>query len=662
MPEVPVVSNSSGLVGLSRRVAEAFAENGSLAKAIPAFESRPSQQRMAENTARVLENGSILLAEAGTGTGKTLAYLVPAILSGQRILISTGTKNLQDQIFYKDLPALSQALEVDINATYMKGRSNYLCLHRFYAIQQEEIPRSEIDQTHLDQLAEWSEQTETGDRAEVEDLPDSFSLWNDISATSENCVGTSCPQYEECYVTSMRRRASEADLVIVNHHLLCADASVRQSDYGEVIPACSYVVVDEAHQLEDVATQYFGMSISSHRFDELDRDGRRLLTTKGGDAELEQSVADEVTILLSNIHSASKSLFGCLATAIPTNERRRMNSDDFLTFSDSGHHLIAQLGDLINLAKDRVSSSEDFIALARRADELQTQLVFILKATDPSYVYFVEHRRRSIFLHAQPIDVSRLVNSLLLEHVHGVILTSATLTVDNSFHYIKGRLGIKEATELRLSSEFDYTEQTILYVPRSMPAPNNRSFTEAVATEVRRLLSVTSGRAFVLFTSYVNLHDVESRLRPSFPYPLLVQGSAPRNVLLREFRSTPNAVLLATSSFWQGVDVAGEALSCVIIDKLPFASPYDPLTAARMEKIETDGGNPFADYQIPLAILNLLQGIGRLLRHRTDRGVLALLDSRLYSKGYGQRFLESLPPAPVTDDLKKVDEFFNGVD
>ena len=335
MSEVPVVSNSTGLVGLSRRVAEAFAENGSLAKAIPAFESRPSQQRMAENTARVLENGSTLLAEAGTGIGKTLAYLVPAILSGQRILISTGTKNLQDQIFYKDLPALSKALEVDIDATYMKGRSNYLCLHRFYAMQQEETPRSEIDQTYLNQLAEWSQQTETGDRAEVEDLPDSFSLWNDISATSENCVGTSCPQYEECYVTTMRRRASEADLVIVNHHLLCADASVRQSAYGEVIPACSYLVVDEAHQLEDVATQYFGTSISTHRFDELDRDGRRLLTTKVSDSELEQSIEDEVTVLLSNIHSASKSLFGSLATAIPANERRRMHSADFLPYSDS---------------------------------------------------------------------------------------------------------------------------------------------------------------------------------------------------------------------------------------------------------------------------------------------------------------------------------------
>ena len=662
MSEVPVVPNSPGLVGLPRRVAEAFAENGALAKAIPAFESRPGQQRMAESAAEVFENGSILLAEAGTGTGKTLAYLVPAILSGQRILISTGTKNLQDQIFYKDLPALSQALGVEINATYMKGRSNYLCLHRFSAMQQEETPRSAIDQTYLNQLAEWAEQTETGDRAEVEDLPDSFSLWNDISATSENCVGTSCPKYQECYVTTMRQRAAESDLVIVNHHLLCADASVRQSAYGEVIPACSYVVVDEAHQLEDVATQYFGLTISTHRFDELDRDGRRLLTTEFGNSELETSVVNEVMELLSQIHSTSKSLFGSLATAIPKNDRRRMNSDDFLPFSQSGHRVIEQLGNLINTVKDLVSTSEDLAALARRAGELQTQLDFILKATDSSFVYFVEHRGRGVFLHASPIDVSSLVNSLLLEHVHGVILTSATLTVDDSFHYIKGRLGIKAATELRLNSEFDYTEQTMLYVPRSMPAPNNRSFTEAVTTEVLRLLSITSGRAFVLFTSYVNLHDVESRLKSSIPYPLLVQGSAPRNVLVREFRSTPNAVLLATSSFWQGVDVAGEALSCVIIDKLPFASPGDPLTAARMEKIEADGGNPFADYQIPLAILNLLQGMGRLLRHRTDRGVLALLDSRLYSKGYGQRFLESLPPAPVTDDLKQIDKFFNGVD
>ena len=668
MPQVPAVPDASPPrpdlePGLETRVAEALADDGALARAMPAFEPRPGQRRMAAAAAHVLETGGVLLAEAGTGTGKTLAYLVPAILSGQRVLISTGTKNLQDQIFYKDLPDLRHALGVDFRATYMKGRGNYLCLHRFATARAEAaaslLPLAE--RSVLDQLAAWADQTETGDRAEIEDLPDNLAVWNDVAATSENCIGTECPAYQECFVTTMRQRAAESDVVIVNHHLLCADAAVRQSAYGEVIPACAVAVIDEAHQLEDVATQYFGIAVSNHRLDELYHDGRRLVA---GDAppavELEEASVIELLDLLDRVRSDAHLFFGSLAPAA-VGERNRVAADTLSAVAEPARLLGRSLGDLAS-ALSRLagpSGSTDLAALGRRTDEVRTQLAFLLAANDAAYVYFVERRGRGVFLRAAPIDVSNIIRELLIERMESTVLTSATLTVDASFAYLRGRLGIADATELRLPSEFDYREQAILYLPREMPPPRHPGFTAAVAREVTALLRITAGRAFVLFTSYANLRDVHARLDPTLPYPLLVQGTSPRSVLLREFRATRNAVLLATSSFWQGVDVAGDALSCVVIDKLPFASPGDPLTAARMEQIDAEGGNPFSDYQMPLAILTLLQGLGRLLRHRTDRGVLALLDPRLRTKGYGRRFLDSLPPAPVTHDLASVARFFD---
>ena len=619
---------------------------------------------MAAAAARVLEQGGVLLAEAGTGTGKTLAYLVPAILSGRRIIVSTGTKNLQDQIFYKDLPALQDALGIEFRATYMKGRGNYVCLHRFEAARAEAraalLPGPHHDD--LDRLAEWAAQTATGDRAEVEDLPDDLPIWPDLAATSENCIGSECPRHQDCFVTKMRQRAAESDLVIVNHHLLCADAAVRQSAYGEVIPACEVAVIDEAHQLEDVATQYFGVAVSTYRLDELDRDGRRLAA---GDAPpaaaLDESSGDEVLALLNRVRDDARVFFGSLAHAAAPGERVRMTPEASAMIAEPGRRLgrgLAELAaSLSRLAAP--SDSVDLAALGRRAEEIGRQLAFLLAADDAAFVYFLERRGRGLFLRAAPIDVSGIVRELLLDRMQSTILTSATLTVDASFTYLRGRLGIADASELRVASEFDYREQAVLYLPRQMPPPRHPRFAEAVAREVAALLRVTEGRAFVLFTSYANLRDVHARLEPELPYPVLVQGAAPRTVLLREFRATPHAVLLATSSFWQGVDVAGDALSCVVIDKLPFASPADPLTAARMEQIAEDGGNPFADYQVPLAILTLLQGLGRLLRHRSDRGVLALLDARLRTKGYGQRFVDSLPPAPITHDLGRVQRFFN---
>ena len=654
MPEVPTVPRPDPLGTLPRRVGEAFAGDGALAGALPSFETRDSQRGMAVAAAEVFESGGVLLAEAGTGTGKTVAYLVPAILSCHRVLISTGTKQLQDQIYYKDLPALREALGVDFTATYMKGRGNYLCLHRFDAYQTGDDLRAAADQGYVESIAEWARQTETGDRSEIEDLPDDLPFWGEIAATSENCIGTDCPQYQECFVTRMRQRAAESDLVIVNHHLLCADAAVRQSAYGEVIPSCAYAVIDEAHQLEDVATRYFGVAVSTYRLERLVGDGRRFVDRDLGD---DPEMADTFRDALDRVERRATLFFGAVRVHLPTTDRTRLDTATLEPVAEPGRRLASTLRALETTVALATEASEDIRSLGRRAGELGKQVDFVLETDDTGFVYFLERRGRGLFLRAAPVDVSAIIRELLLERMQATILTSATLAVDGSFDYQRARLGIHDAVELRLASEFDYAEQTVLYLPKRMPEPRAPDFTRAAADHVRAVLEATRGRAFVLFTSYANLHEVHRLLEHTTPFPLLVQGTAPRSVLLRNFRVTPNAVLLATSSFWHGVDVAGDTLSCVIIDKLPFAAPGDPITAARMELITQLGGNPFDEYQVPLAILSLLQGIGRLIRHRQDRGVLSILDPRVLTKSYGRRFLASLPPTPIVREIGQVERF-----
>ncbi|HWI17749.1 MAG TPA: ATP-dependent DNA helicase [Vicinamibacterales bacterium] len=617
---------------------------------------------MAAAVADTLANGGVLLAEAGTGTGKTLAYLVPAILNRQRVLISTGTKNLQEQIYFKDIPALRNALGVPFSATYMKGRANYLCLHRLDQLRAH--PAAPMD--FISTMDEWRRTTETGDRSELSELEEDSSLWHDVSAIAETCLGQDCPQYRECYVTKMRQRAAESDVVIVNHHLLCADASVRQSTYGEVIPDCNYAVVDEAHQLEDVATQYFGIAISNWRVADLVRDAERALNL-GMIEDYDSDVRHEV----NRVNDHSLTFFGALQMARHARggfeERLRIGPGWFGDVLDDGLGLIAAMNGLSEVLKKRAGSdepgaqpNEDAATLARRAEEMRDHLTFLLEAADASYVYFLETRNRGVFLRAAPIDVSKIIREMLFDRMRATIMTSATLTVEGSFDYVKGRLGVHDADSLRVASEFDFTEQAILYLPRQMPAPNSPQFGDAVAREVRDLLRRSEGRAFVLFTSYAMMRSVKDRVADDVPYPIIVQGTAPRSALLAQFRATPNAVLFATSSFWQGVDVVGEQLSCVIIDKLPFASPGDPITSARIEAINAEGGNAFSEYQVPLAILAMLQGLGRLIRHRTDRGVLAVLDPRLRTMGYGRRFLDSFPPAPVTSNPEAISRFFAG--
>lgn len=616
---------------------------------------------MALAVAQTFGDGGVLLAEAGTGTGKTLAYLVPAILSRQRVLISTGTKNLQEQIYFKDLPVLREALGVPFKAAYMKGRANYLCLHRLDQLRASPAVLHDF----VSMVDEWRSVTDTGDRAELRDLPEDSSLWHDVSATADTCLGNDCPQYQECYVTRMRQKAAESDLVIVNHHLLCADASVRQSSYGEVIPECRYAVLDEAHQLEDVATQYFGIAISNYRVDDLVRDGERALnlgTIEDADSNLRRS--------LRRVDDHAREFFGRLAMARQSRgsfgeERVRVSGEWFGDIVDDGLGLISGLDalqhEMARMAGTGTGGSianEDAASLSQRAGEMRENLSFLLEASNPSFVYFLETRNRGVFLRAAPIDVSSIIREQLLDRMRATILTSATLTVAGSFEYVKRRLGADDANQLRVPSEFDFTEQAILYLPKQMPAPKSPEYGEAVAREVLDLLLRTEGRAFVLFTSYAMLRSVRDRVELDLPYPLIVQGTAPRSALLAQFRATPNAVLFATSSFWQGVDVVGEQLSCVIIDKLPFASPGDPITAARIEAITAEGGDAFQEYQVPLAILAMLQGLGRLIRHRSDRGVLAVLDPRLRTMGYGRRFLDSFPPAPVTQNPEAVSRFF----
>jgi ATP-dependent DNA helicase DinG len=625
-----------------------FGPAGRLARALPGYEERPAQQEFSDAVARVLREGGLLLAEAGTGTGKTLAYLYPAASLGRRVVVSTGTKNLQEQLVTKDIPLLARALGRELKLAVMKGRANYLCLLRFRSFAEAGSLRR-LDELPLVRAVEaWAPRTATGDRAEVPDLPDSADFWREISAASENCIGQQCPEFEACWVTRMRQRALEADIVVVNHHLLCADLAVKDGSYGQVIPDYDTVILDEAHLLEDVATQYFGVQVSSHRVDELARDVERELKAAALDAR-------EVRAEVESVRLRGEGLFRLLARTAG----RRL-APGWLTprAAEEAEALALRLEGLRTAILALPERPEAVSALAGRAATLRDELAFLLAAAEDSHVYFVETRGRGVFLRATPIDVSAPLRELLFERVRSAVLTSATLAVDGDFGYLRARLGLRPTRELALASPFDYPRQSLLYVPRAMPEPRAPGFPDRVAAEVLRLVRASRGRAFVLFTSHANMNAVAERMAGELPYPMLIQGEAPKGALLDAFRATPGAVLLATASFWQGVDVAGDQLSCVIVDKLPFASPADPIVAARVERLKARGDDAFGEYQVPVAVLMLKQGLGRLIRTAADRGVLAVLDSRLLTRAYGRRFLSSLPPARLVHELEPVEAFF----
>ncbi len=636
----------------TNRLLDLLGPQGRLAGSWADYEYRSSQIEMAEKINRAFEQDDIILVEAGTGTGKTLAYLLPALLNGRKTVVSTGTKNLQEQIFDKDIPFIRRHLGRGFKAACLKGRENYLCLYRYKAFVREPSFILAGEAVFLDALVRWAEETATGDRAELADLPDDFMTWSDLSASSDRCLGTKCPDFKDCFLQKARRTAAAADLVVVNHHLFLADLAIRNKGQSEVIPHYEAVIFDEAHLLEEVATQYFGLSVSSWRLAELSRDiGRALMQAK----KMNKSLNKALVLLKHQADSLARNFFvregefELWAENDPTMDRLRQ----------FGAEVVAGLDNIAGRLEAMSGPDEEIESLALRARTISSELSFIIDGTDSGYVYWAEHRSNGVFLRASPIEVSSFFQEKLYARSLPLVFTSATLAAEKSFDYFRERLGIwPEAEGFILDSPFDFKQQSLFYVPRNMPAPTEKRFLNSLTAEVEQLLNISRGRAFVLFTSYRNLNYVAERLPARVNWPCLVQGQAPRSVLLDRFREQKDSVLLATQSFWQGVDVPGESLSAVIIDKLPFSSPERPLVKARVEKLRQEGLDPFMHYQVPEAIINLKQGLGRLIRTKTDHGLLALLDMRIVTRRYGKKFLDSLPPSPLTHDQNQIRDFF----
>ncbi|MBI2116786.1 MAG: ATP-dependent DNA helicase [candidate division NC10 bacterium] len=639
-------------------LAGVFGPRGLLRAALADFEFRPAQLQMARAVERTIAAGDTLLAEAGTGTGKTLAYLTPAILSGRKTVIATGTKTLQDQLFFKDIPLLAAALPRKFVASLMKGRSNYLCRRNLRRAL--EKPHTRSQRQALLKIQRWSATSARGDRAELAFLPEPDPLWDDIAAWSETCVGTSCEDYDGCFLTRMRQEAAAADLVIVNHHLLLADAVLRDSSQFQVIPSHDVLVLDEAHLLEEIATDFFGVEISNLRVERLVRDAHREWTSAGAAGAEDRSIPTH----LGHLAEASLRFFQTLDLAEGTQRLRPEALEG--TGREAGRELTQALHLLHDLVQAAPGKPEGLLHCARRAREqagiLQGFLDFAGESpgdpAGPPTVRWSERRGRGTFLRSSPLDVSADFRRTILESADAVILTSATLSTAGRFDFLRSRLGILEAREFHAASPFDYAGQAILYIPRHLSDPRSPGFVESAAEEIRGILEVTRGRALVLFTSLEAMEATHRRLQGRLSFPLMVQGQAPRMELLDRFRNEVASVLLATRSFWQGVDVVGEALSCVIVHKLPFGFPGDPVLEARLEYIQQEGGDPFWDYQVPAAIITLRQGLGRLIRSEQDRGALCILDNRLLTRRYGSVFLESLPSCRVTSSPEDLRRFF----
>ena len=632
-----------------------FGPRGIFAAAIPDFEYRAAQLQMAEAVEHAIETGETLLAEAGTGTGKTLAYLVPAILSGKKTVIATGTKTLQEQLFFKDLPLLAQTLPKRFVAGLMKGRANYLCRRSLRRALTETHTRPE--RQRLVKIQKWSSATVRGDRAELDFLADADPLWDDVAAWSETCLGSACEDYDACFLTRMRQEAAAADILIVNHHLLLADAALRDGSLFQVIPSYATLILDEAHLLEDVATDFFGTEISNLRVEHLVRDAER---------EWRATAAGDPTIPthLMRLAEASARFFRCFDFSEGARRLRQETLGGLV--GSAGSQLIQHLTLLHDLIHALPGKPEGLLGCARRAAEHAGILRDFLQpvsggtdARDPRpLVRWSERRGRALVLRTSPLDVSAEFRRAILESAETVVLTSATLSAAGQFDFLRRRLGVERAREFQAASPFDYGEQAILYIPRHLPDPRERSFLEQAAAEIGSVLELTAGRALVLFTSVEAMETTHRLLQGVVPFPLMVQGEAPRTQLLDRFRQDVASVLLATRSFWQGVDVVGESLSCLIIHKLPFGFPGDPILEARLEYLQEQGNDPFWEYQVPSAIITLRQGLGRLIRSGQDRGALCILDARLLTKGYGRAFLESLPPCRVTNDRDDLRPFF----
>jgi ATP-dependent DNA helicase DinG len=688
-PASPSTSNRTAPAGKngpnlsSSTLYQFFSPGGVLARTHPAYEFRRGQLQMAEAVEKALEEKRHLIVEAGTGTGKTLAYLMPVIRSGKRVIISTGTKNLQEQLFYKDIPFLEHALFGDsgkrLSVCYMKGRNNYLCRKKLYDLTDQPVLSGlqEIDQYRA--IAAWEKATATGDRAELAELPETSQLWHKLDARSDACIGQKCSEFERCFITEMRRRGMESDIVIVNHHLFFADLAIKLQADGApdagILPEAAAVIFDEAHELEDVAGNYFGISVSNLRVEDLARDVESSL-------QHNRMMSASLSGALGSLRERSQFFFSLLPPGegrFAFETRREFleeNGDEFLALNQALTRLAGELEGL-------PQKPEEVFNFVRRTQEIQMQLGFAMESDDRNTVFWIERRggrgnnregqitskgasspegnargRQNVFLQATPIDVGPILRECLWSKLECAVLTSATLAVGGGFEYIRQRLGMEHARESVLPSHFNYESQALFYVPPDLPDTRTPQFTAKAAERIRQLLEITRGRAFVLFTSYAQMNDIYNRLLGELEFPMLKQGDAPKSALLDEFRLTPHAVLFATSSFWQGVDVQGEQLSCVIIDRLPFAVPSDPVVAARVKAIDADGGNAFFQYQVPAAVITLKQGFGRLIRSLHDRGLLVLLDNRILKKQYGRIFIESLPNYKKTTDMRVVEDFF----
>ncbi|MER3431806.1 MAG: helicase [Blastocatellia bacterium] len=642
---------------------EIFGPSGLIAQRHETYEFRPGQLAMAEAVAKAFDEGRHLLVEAGTGTGKTLAYLVPAIAYARkekkRVVISTGTKNLQEQLMEKDIPFLKKIFPGKFSAAYMKGRGNYACLYRAAKAEHQPILDGLDQMGHFATVRHWLAETTTGDRRELADLPEDLPFWNRLNARSDTCIGQKCVEFERCFITRMRARAEDADIVIVNHHLFFADLSVRGNQYGRVIPDYSVVIFDEAHLIEDVASEYFGFQVSNFQIADLLRDLEMLsIDEAAGMRKISKS-----TVRLGTLSEQLWSRFTSarLDGRYPIRPEIFLQSGKPTPLGEIYEGIDELLQRLSTLLEPLAGDSAETESLLRRVRQVRFELEFIVTQTEKNFVYWLERKGRGFYLKSSPIDVSELLREKLFERIESCVLTSATLAGGSGFDFIRSRLGLDDANTETLVAEssFDYEQQALLYLPRSMPDPRSPEFTQIAANEIVRILHLTQGRAFVLCTSNQSMSALFELVSSRISFPSFLQGTMSKAALIEAYRATKNAVLFATASFWQGVDVQGEQLSCVIIDKLPFAVPTDPVVAARTRHIEESGGRAFSIYSLPQAIITLKQGVGRLIRSRSDRGVVAILDPRLKTKSYGRQFLSGLPRMRITDDPEEIKALFD---
>ena len=646
----------SGGAELKTALEHAFAADGPLAKAVGAFKLRPQQVEMAQAIHDAMARTGVLVAEAGTGTGKTFAYLVPALLAGGKVIVSTGTKTLQDQLFDRDLPAVRAALATGASAALLKGRANYVCLYRLRRAAEAGVPSPE-EAKQLRRIERFAAVSATGDRADLADVPEDAPVWIHATSTRDNCLGQTCPDYGDCFVMRARRNALAADVVVINHHLFFADVVLRDEGISELLPACNTVVFDEAHQLPETARLFFGESVSSAQLVDLARDARAELRSAGG-------ASPEVERLANRLDKAARDLRLVFGDATPRLAWKQ--ALHIPGFSDALQVVQRELKTLRSPLEAQAERSEGLDSCARRAGAALATVVRMRETEPADEVRWVEVFAHAVRLHATPLSSAELFSRQMDDHPRAWIFTSATLAVGEDFGHFTRELGLPQAAARRWASPFDFARQALLYLPKGLPGdPNEAAYTDAVVDAALPVLEASGGRAFLLFTTLralrraeQRLREAQGRLRGALPYPLLVQGSGSRSELLARFRALGNAVLLGSQSFWEGVDVRGDALSLVVIDKLPFAPPDDPVLAARIEAIRARGGNPFTELQLPQAVLSLKQGAGRLIRDEADRGVLMLCDPRLASKAYGRQILRSLPPMKLTRDLAEVKAFF----